>query len=67
MTCLKALELSRDKVTLPDQAEILTDPDMATVVDQEWFKAFLEELNKKVVEEPEVKEWWLIQRRQNGS
>ena len=54
--CLKALELSRDKVTLPDQAEILTDPDMATVVDQEWFKAFLEELNKKVVEEPEVKE-----------
>jgi len=69
--CLKALELSRDKVTLPDQAEILADPDMATVIDQDWFLAFLEELNKKK-EEPEVKEavvnptsskWKLVERK----
>ncbi len=53
--CLKALELSRDKVTLPEQAEILADPDMATVIDQDWFIAFLEDLNRRK-EEPEVKE-----------
>ena len=71
--CLKALELSRDKVTLPEQAEILADPDMATVVEQDWFIAFLEDLNRRK-EEPEVKEvvfnstasrWKLVERKFN--
>ena len=44
---------------------------MATVIDQDWFLAFLEELNKKK-EEPEVKEevvnptsskWKLVERK----
>ena len=45
--CLKALESSRSRATLPDVADILSDPDMAGVKEQEWFLAFIEELNKK--------------------
>jgi tetratricopeptide (TPR) repeat protein len=70
--CLKALETSRDKVTLPDQADILSDLDMASVKDQDWFIAFMESLNKKPEAEPEDKQpvvdptsskWKLSQRK----
>ena len=51
--CLEALEVARTKVTLPDQADILADLDMANVIGQDWFLAFLEELNKQPEPEPE--------------
>ena len=52
--CLEALELARSKATLPNQADILADLDMASVVGQDWFAAFLEELNKQPEPEPEA-------------
>jgi hypothetical protein len=45
--CLKALETSRDKGSLPDTQDILNDPDMANVRDQIWFIEFLESRKKK--------------------
>ena len=51
--CLEALEVARTKVTLPDQGDILADLDMANVIGQDWFLAFLEELNKQPEPEPE--------------
>ncbi|MCX7099108.1 MAG: hypothetical protein NTV43_14500 [Methylococcales bacterium] len=45
--CLKALEHSRDKVTLPEADEILNDPDLINVNGQEWFTTFMESLTKK--------------------
>jgi tetratricopeptide (TPR) repeat protein len=50
--CLKALESSKAKASLPDVADITSDPDMANVKDQDWFLAFIEELTK--IPEPEV-------------
>ncbi len=52
--CLKELELARSKATLPDQADMLADLDMANVIGQDWFVAFLEELNKQPEPEPEA-------------
>ncbi len=58
--CLKALQNSKDKASLPDVADITNDPDMASVKDQEWFLAFIEELCKPpepvVVPEPTAEE-----------
>jgi tetratricopeptide (TPR) repeat protein len=45
--CLKALENSRDKGSLPDAQDILNDPDMDGVKNQSWFLEFMESLNKK--------------------
>jgi hypothetical protein len=45
--CLKALETSRDKGSLPDTQDIVNDPDMANVQDQAWFIEFLESRKKK--------------------
>jgi hypothetical protein len=45
--CLKALENSRDKGSLPDTQDILNDPDMAGVQNQAWFVELLESRNKK--------------------
>ncbi len=45
--CLKALENSRDKGSLPDTQDIVNDPDMASVQNQAWFIEFLESRNKK--------------------
>lgn len=50
--CQKALQNSKDKVCLPDVNDIINDPDMANVKDQEWFLAFIEEISK----EPEPEE-----------
>ena len=45
--CLKALENARVKVTLPEADDILTDPDMVSVKEQDWFVEFMEVLSKK--------------------
>jgi len=54
--CLKALENARDKVTLPEAADILNDPDLANVKEQDWFVEFMEMLNKKIEADSEDKE-----------
>ena len=54
--CLKALETARDKVTLPAAVDILDDPDLASVKEQDWFVAFMETLNNKTEEAAENKE-----------
>ena len=54
--CLKALVNARDKVTLPEAGEILDDPDLTNVKEQEWFIEFMETLNKKTEADTENKE-----------
>ena len=54
--CLKALEKARDKGALPEAGEILNDPDLAGIKEQDWFVAFMEALNKKPEVEPENNE-----------
>lgn len=44
--CLKALENSKNKGSLPDASDILNDPDLAAVRNQDWFVQFMESLNK---------------------
>ena len=69
--CLKALEYARDKVTLPEAGDILTDPDLAGVKEQDWFVEFMEALNKKieseddevVAEKAPEKKWVLVERK----
>ena len=51
--CLKALEKARDRGALPEADEILNDPDLAGIKEQDWFVAFMEALNKKAEAEPE--------------
>ena len=70
--CLKALENARVKVTLPEAGEILNDPDMDAVKEQDWFVEFMESLNKKAEAEAEIektavekvpeKKWKLVER-----
>ena len=68
--CLKALENARDKVTLPEALDILTDPDLDNVKEQDWFIEFMETLNKKtependeaVAEKAPEKKWVLVER-----
>lgn len=45
--CLKALQTAREFGSLPDEQNILQDPDMAAVIDSQWFKDFVEELRKQ--------------------
>jgi hypothetical protein len=45
--CLNALEISKGKGYLPAAADILADPDLDGVKYQDWFKDFMESLNKK--------------------
>jgi hypothetical protein len=44
--CLKALETSRDKGSLPNADDILNDPDLAGVKNQDWFLRFMASLNE---------------------
>jgi tetratricopeptide (TPR) repeat protein len=68
--CLKALENARDKVTLPEASEILNDPDLVGVKEQDWFVEFMETLIKKmeaenkeaVAEKAHEKKWTLVER-----
>lgn len=52
--CLKALENSRDKGSLPDPQDILNDPDLDNIKKQKWFSGFMESLNEKTNAEPSV-------------
>lgn len=45
--CHNALEISKNKGYLPIAADILADPDLDRVKDQDWFVDFMESLNKK--------------------
>lgn len=49
--CLNALENSKSRGSLPDVGDILNDPDLDKVKEQDWFLAFIEPLRKP---EPEV-------------
>jgi hypothetical protein len=68
--CLKALENSRDKVTLPEACDILNDPDLVNVKEQDWFVEFMQSLNKKteaenkeaVAQNAPEKKWVLVER-----
>jgi tetratricopeptide (TPR) repeat protein len=46
--CLTALEISKGKGSLPAPADILADPDLAGVKNQDWFIAFMESLSEKM-------------------
>jgi tetratricopeptide (TPR) repeat protein len=48
--CLKALQNSKEKGSLPDANDILNDPDLDSVKNQGWFLEFMESLNKKTEE-----------------
>lgn len=52
--CLKALQNAKDKGSLPDAQDILNDPDLDSVKNQDWFLAFMESLNKKTEESAAV-------------
>jgi tetratricopeptide (TPR) repeat protein len=54
--CLKALEIAQDKVTLPEAGDILNDPDLVSVKEQDWFVEFMEKLGKKTEADSENKE-----------
>lgn len=45
--CLTALEIAKGKGSLPVPADILADPDLGGVKNQEWFIDFMESLNQK--------------------
>ena len=45
--CLTALEIAKGKGSLPIPADILADPDLVGVKDQDWFGAFMASLNQK--------------------
>jgi len=45
--CHNALEISKNKGYLPVAADILADPDLDRVKNQDWFIDFMESLNKK--------------------
>ncbi|MDD1609043.1 MAG: hypothetical protein LUO95_00110 [Methylococcaceae bacterium] len=45
--CLKALENSKSRGSLPDADEIINDPDMDTVKNQPWFVEFMATLGGK--------------------
>ncbi|MCK9394346.1 MAG: hypothetical protein M0Q44_02000 [Methylobacter sp.] len=53
--CLNALEIAKGKGSLPVQADILADPDLDGVKNQDWFVAFMETLNKEPEEVAQVK------------
>jgi hypothetical protein len=43
-SCLDALKTAKDKGNLPEDADILADPDLATVTRQAWFTEFMNSL-----------------------
>jgi hypothetical protein len=51
--CLASLKLAKDKGSLPDDADILSDPDLAGIVKQKWFKDFMASLeeDRRIAEE----------------
>ncbi len=51
--CLGALELARECGSLPDEQEVMDDPDMVGVKDAQWFQEFLGAVAVKLVEQAE--------------
>ena len=51
--CHDALENAKSKGVLPEVAEILNDPDLNNVKEQNWFLAFIESIPSKTVTKPE--------------
>jgi hypothetical protein len=51
--CLAALENAKNKGVLPEIAEILNDPDLNNVKEQDWFLAFIESIPSKIGAKPE--------------
>ncbi len=45
--CLTALEIAKGKGSLPLPADILADPDLGGIKNQDWFIAFMDSLNEK--------------------
>jgi hypothetical protein len=45
--CLAALQTARDFGSLPDEQNVLQDEDMASVINAQWFKEFMEEVRSK--------------------
>jgi Plant specific mitochondrial import receptor subunit TOM20 len=39
--CLEALQTAKDKGNLPEDADILADPDLAKIINQDWFQDFM--------------------------
>ena len=54
--CLTALEIAKGKGSLPTPDDILNDPDLAKIKNQDWFAAFMESLNQKPEAAPEASE-----------
>ena len=44
--CLEALKTAKEKGNLPEDADILADPDLANVIKQKWFKDFMASLEE---------------------
>jgi hypothetical protein len=55
-SCLDALKAAKDKGNLPIDADILTDPDLAKIKTQAWFKEFMASLedDRRLEEEKRV-------------
>lgn len=51
--CLEALNIAKEKSSLPSDADILADPDLAGIVNQKWFKDFMAGLeeDRRIAEE----------------
>lgn len=43
-SCLEALKIAKDKGSLPEDADILADPDLAKIKNQAWFTEFMASL-----------------------
>lgn len=54
--CLEALKIAKEKGNLPDDSEILADPDMVNVIEQGWFKDFIASLeeDRRLAEEKRI-------------
>lgn len=44
--CLEALNIAKEKGNLPDDADILADPDLANIVNKPWFTDFMSSLEE---------------------
>lgn len=45
-SCLEALKIAKEKGNLPEDADILADPDLANMKKQAWFKEFMNSLEE---------------------
>jgi hypothetical protein len=44
--CLEALQTAKEKGNLPEDADILADPDLAKIKNQDWFQDFMASLEE---------------------